>query len=290
MAERRTVLIAGGEGQLAKALAAAFADVYRVAAPGHTDMDVSDARAVTTYIDSLQPALVLHAAAYTDVDGCESNKPLAYQVNAVGSENVASACARANVRLIAFSTDYVFDGAKNEPYTEADDPNPINAYGRSKLEGERRILTIHRDASVMRTGWLYGGEGRNFLTAIVGQIREGKRELRVVADQVGGPTSVGMLARQVRKLAEADVRGVFHATASGATTWFTFAKEIAERLNPAVSVVPISSEELNRPAPRPAYSVLDNARLRSEHLDIMPAWEDGLGAVLESMKVEGATR
>jgi dTDP-4-dehydrorhamnose reductase len=290
MGEFPTVLITGGDGQLATALRPTFADAYRVVAVGKSDMDVADPKVVTTYIDSLQPKLVLHTAAFTDVDACEEDKPLAYQVNTVGSENVASACARAKVPLIAFSTDYVFDGQKGSPYTEADEPDPLNTYGRSKLEGERRILTIHRDATIVRTGWLYSNTGRNFVLSILSQCDRKPEHLTVVDDQVGSPTWVGNLAAQVRALADHPIRGVVHATSQGEISWCGFTRALLDQLQSDIPVKAITTAELGRPAKRPANSALDNSRLREAGVDVMPTWQAGLVSFVNQYRAAGVAK
>lgn len=290
MGELPTVLITGGKGQLATALRPTFADAYRVVSVGKGDMDVTDPKVVTTYIDSLQPKLVLHTAAFTDVDACEEDKPRAYQVNTVGSENVASACARAKVPLIACSTDYVFDGRKGQPYTEDDEPDPVNTYGRSKLEGERRILTIHREATVVRTGWLYSNTGRNFVLSILAQCEKEPEQLTVVDDQIGSPTWVGNLAAQVRALADHPIRGVVHATSRGEISWCGFTRALLDQLRITIPVHEITTAELGRPAKRPAYSALDNARLREAGIDVMPTWQEGLASFINQYRAAGVAK
>ncbi len=220
------------------------------------------------------PEVVIHAAAYTDVDGAEREPDQAMAVNALGTERVARAAAARGARLVYISTDYVFDGRKREPYEEADRPNPLNAYGMSKLEGERRALSVCPGALVVRTAWLYGIGGKNFVTTIARLAGE-RSELRVVADQRGCPTYARDLAPTIAYLLEADVNGIVHVTGDGECTWHEFAAGIVSELGLSTTVTPITTAEANRPAPRPAYSVLSNRRL-SGMGRTMPHWSDGL--------------
>ncbi len=220
------------------------------------------------------PEVVIHAAAYTDVDGAEREPDQAMAVNALGTERVARAAAARGARLVYISTDYVFDGRKREPYEEADRPNPLNAYGMSKLEGERRALSVCPGALVVRTAWLYGIGGKNFVTTIARLAGE-RSELRVVADQRGCPTYARDLAPTIAHLLEADVNGIVHVTGAGECTWHEFAAAIVSELGLSTTVTPITTAEANRPAPRPAYSVLSNRRLSGMGRS-MPHWSDGL--------------
>lgn len=221
-----------------------------------------------------RPEVVIHAAAYTDVDGAEREPDQAMAVNALGTERVARAAAARGARLVYISTDYVFDGRKREPYEEADRPNPLNVYGKSKLEGERRALSVCPGALVVRTAWLYGIGGKNFVTTIARLAGE-RSELRVVADQRGCPTYARDLAPALASLLEADVQGVVHATGAGECTWHEFAAAIVSELGLSTKVTPITTAEANRLAPRPAYSALSNRRM-SALGHSMPHWRDAL--------------
>ena len=214
-----------------------------------------------------RPDLVLHAAAWTDVDGAEADPERASAVNVGGTRNVVALGAP----VVYFSTDYVFDGEKGEPYVESDEPRPLSAYGRSKLAGEREVEV----GWIVRTAWLFGPRGQNFLRTMLRLGRE-RDEVRVVDDQRGSPTYVGHLAEAVRELV-ALPQGVWHVTADGDCTWAEFAAAIFEEAALACRVVPITSEELDRPAPRPAYSVLRSERA---HAPRLPHWREGLRACL----------
>ena len=268
-AGRRRVLITGAGGQLGHALAAAFADDDLVAL-SHEDWDVT----LPAPVGPQAPDLVLHAAAWTDVDGAEADPQGASAVNVGGTANAAALGAP----LVVFSTDYVFDGRKGEAYLESDSANPLSAYGRSKLHAE---AAAGEGAWVVRSSWLFGPTGHNFLRTML-RLGAEREEVSVVDDQRGCPTYVGHLAPAVRELVDADrSRGVWHVAASGDCTWADFAAAIFAEAALACRVRRITSDELGRPAPRPAYAVL-----RSERPDapVLPHWRDGLRACLAEME------
>jgi len=247
------VLITGGSGQLGRELV----DVFDGAVvTDESSLDITDRDATVGAITSLGPDVIVHTAAWTDVDGCEADTARAMQVNALGTRHVADGARRVGAHVVYVSTDYVFDGTKPVPYDEWDLPAPRSVYGRSKLGGEREL---DPGATIVRTSWLFGRHGSNFVKTIL----RATGELRVVDDQRGCPTAAADLAAVVRQLAVGRLPGVFHVTNQGHTTWFEFARDIliAADDDPA-RVVPISTAELGRPAPRPANSVLDNAALR----------------------------
>jgi len=232
------------------------------------ELDVTDAAAVR---EALAGATVINCAAYTDVDGAEGHSAAAQAVNEEGARNVAEAAAR----VLYVSTDYVFDGSKGEPYVESDPTAPLQEYGRSKLAGERATAEANPDHLIVRSSWLFGAGGRNFVETILGLAGE-RDELRVVDDQVGCPTFTGHLAEALLTLAAGDERGLLHVTGAGSCSWFEFAREIVERAGVACQVQPCSSDEFPRPASRPAYSVLASERGGPT----LPAWQDGLDAYL----------
>jgi dTDP-4-dehydrorhamnose reductase len=229
------------------------------------ELDVTDRAAVR---DAIGPDdLVFNCAAWTDVDRAEKHEEDAIRINAEGARNVAEA-ARA---VVYVSTDYVFDGQKGRPYVESDPPSPLSAYGRSKLEGELITAEVNPRHFVVRSSWLFGTGGRNFVETM---LRLGP-EVRVVDDQVGCPTFTGHLAEALVRLAATDDYGLHHMAASGSCSWFEFAREIFARAGVDTRVSPCTSDELPRPAPRPAYSVLE-----SERGHRLPHWREGLDAYL----------
>lgn len=269
-ARRRRILITGAGGQLGCALRETFAD-GDVTALGRGDWDVA-----TPPSESLLRAgfdLVLHAAAWTDVDGAESDPQAAAAVNVGGTANVASLGAP----LVAFSTDYVFDGRKREPYVESDGPDPLSAYGRSKLHAE---AAAGPSAWIVRSSWLFGPTRQNFLRTML-RLGAERAEVAVVADQRGCPTYVAHLAAATRELVERRLPfGIWHLAAQGDCTWAEFAEAIFEEAGLACRVRRISTQELGRPAPRPAYSVLRSERVGAP---VLPHWRDGLRACLEAL-------
>ena len=261
---QRRLLVTGARGQLGVALQEAFAD-EDVLALGHADWDVA------LPAPELPPRdLVLHAAAWTDVDGAETDPQGASAVNVGGTANVAALA----VPLVSFSSDYVFDGRKGRPYVESDSPNPLSAYGRSKLGSE---AVAGADAWIVRSSWLFADTGHNFLRTML-RLGEERDEVAVVDDQRGSPTYVGHLAAATRELVDADrPPGVWHLAAAGDCTWAEFAESIFDAAGIDCRVRRITTAELGRPAPRPAYSVLRSERPEAPAL---PHWRDGLAACL----------
>jgi dTDP-4-dehydrorhamnose reductase len=249
------VLVTGTGGQLGVALREAFPEAD---ARTRSELDVTEPIAL-----GYAPGLVLHAAAWTDVDGAEADEAVALRSNVEGTRNVVALGAP----VVYYSTDYVFDGAKREPYVESDESAPLGAYGRSKLLGEREV----RDGWIVRSSWLFGWTGHNFVRTML-RLGAERDEVRVVADQRGAPTYVGHLAAATRELL-ALPGGVWHLAAEGEATWAEFAAAIFTEAGLDCRVVPISTEELGRPAPRPAYSVLRSER---EGAPKLPHWREGL--------------
>ena len=257
---RRRVLVTGAAGMLGRdlvtELAAAGCDVF---ARPKSDLDVTRADAVARAFRETRPEIVVNCAAFTRVDACESD-PRADAVNAGGVERLAAECLERSVRLVQISTDFVFDGAKEAPYREDDEPAPLSAYGRSKLAGERAALRLPT-ALVVRASWLFGRGGWNFVEAIWKQIADGRRTLTVVDDQRGRPTATVDLAQALLALLERSAVGIYHFANAGEATWYDFAREIVALSGRSdVEVTPIDSATLARPARRPAYSVLDTGR------------------------------
>ncbi|MDO8886354.1 MAG: dTDP-4-dehydrorhamnose reductase [Candidatus Oleimmundimicrobium sp.] len=242
----------------------------------HQELDVTNKRDVDICINDNKPDVVIHAAAYTDVDGCESNRELAFLVNAEGTKNVASACRAMDSAMVYISTDYVFDGAKDIPHTEEDKPNPINIYGESKLAGENYVKSILDKYYIVRTSWLFGKNGKNFVETIL-RLAQEKNELKVVNDQVGSPTYTLDLARAIKALLTKPSFGYYHISNQGSCSWYDFAREILglSGLND-IKVIPVSTEEIKRLANRPKYSVLNCQKFMDESGYNLRNWQDGL--------------
>ena len=266
------ILITGAGGQLGNALCEVFG--YETVIPKDLpDFDLGRPNVEEQIIESV-PDLIIHAGAYTDVDGAEREPDLAMAVNAMGTEKVARAAVRLGARLMYISTDYVFDGEQRVPYREDDTPRPINRYGFSKWKGEQAVLASGAKALIIRTAWLYGSVGKNFVKSIMRAARI-EPILKVVNDQSGCPTYVQDLAAAVASLAGKDVDGVIHVTNRGQCTWYEFAQAIVHEMGFCCSVIPISTEQAGRLAKRPPYSVLSPDRLVSSGIEL-PEWNRAL--------------
>jgi dTDP-4-dehydrorhamnose reductase len=274
------ILITGSEGMLGSRLVEeAEARGHRVAAYDRPRLELARPDEAAAIVQMERPDWVLHAAAMTDVDGCEAEAALALALNGEASGAIARAAARLGARCLYVSTDYVFDGRKAEPYREDDPTGPATAYGRSKRLGEEEVLAA--GGSVLRLSWSFGPDGKNFVKTIAGMLLAGK-PLRVVDDQRGSPTYTRDSAAAILELTERDGEGIFHCSNAGETTWFGFARAIARGLGlDEARISPCSSEEFPRPAPRPANSRLDGARLAALRGRPMPPWEDALARYLE---------
>ena len=266
------ILITGAQGQLGHALQQALSgeDLILKDLP-EFDLTQSDSE---SQIVAARPSVVLHAGAYTNVDGAEREPDRALAVNAQGTTFVARAAATLNARLIYISTDYVFDGTKSMPYREEDVPHPINMYGQSKREGEIAALTGCPNALVVRTAWLYGHAGNNFVKTII-RLASEKLFLEVVGDQRGCPTNADDLAMALKDLLASDLRGICHVTNTGDCTWHELAEAIVRLMGRSTPVRPISTAQAGRLARRPAYSVLAQGRLGVLRA-LLPHWQDAL--------------
>ena len=243
------------------------------------DADIRDSDRVQKALRETHPEWAILAAAYTDVDGCESNRDLAFAVNRDGALNVAAAAKQVGARLLFLSSDYVFDGKKTAPYETADERNPQSVYGQTKAEAEIRLLELVPDCCIARTSWLFGIGGKCFPDTIL-KLAASRPALDVVNDQRGCPTYVVDLARAIIQLCRKNARGIVHVTNAGDCTWFDFAAEIVKSAGLSTTVRPVSSQQMARPAPRPAYSVLSLASMQSLGIE-MPSWHDALRRYLE---------
>jgi dTDP-4-dehydrorhamnose reductase len=286
----RRILVTGSEGQLGQELVPFFSSAYDVVGADFEDCDVRLYSNVRVCVRDVQPDIVIHAAADTDVDECEIDQRMAMAVNAAGTENVARACKEVGAKMVYYSTDYVFDGTKQSPYVETDAVDPKTVYGKSKLEGERQVVDLLDDYVILRIAWLYGIEGQNFVKTMVRlgleQLDARKQArptepLKVVDDQFGNPCWTLEIARQTGVVLANNLTGIFHATSEGETSWYGFARMIFEELNMPVQVRPCPTEEFPRPAPRPKRSSLENKRLKEAGLNIMRSWDIALAEFLD---------
>ncbi len=273
--------IFGASGLLGKALMREWSG-DAVTGLSSRDADIRDAASVRQVVQRTKPDWIILAAAYTNVDGCEGNPDVCFAVNRDGAANVASAAKAAGARLLFLSSDYVFDGKKTTPYETGDPRNPQSVYGRSKAEAEIRLLDLLPDSCIARTSWIFGTGGKCFPDTIL-QLAASRPSLDVVDDQRGSPTYTVDLARAIIQLCRKDGSGIVHVTNAGDCSWFEFAKEIIERAGLTTSVRPVSSQQMARPAPRPAYSVLSPNRLQSLGIET-PSWHDALQRYLEERR------
>jgi dTDP-4-dehydrorhamnose reductase len=275
----RRILVTGGSGQLGIELLPRLAELGAVIAPERKVLDLTSDEA-TQQIIALQPTHVVHAAAATDVERCERQPAWAQAVNAAGTRRVAQASQALGAWLLYVSTDYVFDGAKTDPYVETDPPAPLNEYGRSKHDGEVQVQAVARRWAIVRTAWVYGHIGRNFVATILKRLQTGE-QLSVVTDQIGSPTYAADLAEGITHLVGREATGTLHLTNGGSCSWFTLARAIAAEVgaDPA-RVRPITSAELSLRARRPAYSVLAPTAWCALGFPLLRSWDMALRARL----------
>ena len=271
------VLVPGAAGMLGSdVVAIAGARGHDVVALSRSELDITDDAAVDAAAAAAAADVIINCAAFTDVDGAEADEVSAFAVNAHGAGNLARAASRSGTRLVHVSTDYVFDGSATQPYVESDRTDPRSAYGRTKLGGEHAVLATSTAHAVVRSAWLFGPDGRNFVATMLGLARDGRREVAVVTDQIGCPTYTAHLAERLLDIATSGRGGIFHAAGSGHCSWNEFAQAIFAAAEVEVTVTATTSETLGRPAPRPAWSVL-----ASERSDVvLPSWQEGLTAYL----------
>lgn len=297
------ILLAGGSGQLGSELRRSLSPFGEIVAPPRAVLDLAEADSIVRAVREVQPRIIVNAAAYAEVDRAESDQDAAMKVNGIAPGLLAEEAARCAASLVHYSTGYVFDGCREEPYREEDPTRPVNVYGASKLAGEQAVLAARCPHLVFRTSGVYGVRGRNFFLAILRRAREGAR-LEVVDDQYVAPTPARFIAdataRILVSLAERGVpepgrmqeaAGLYHMTAAGRTSWHEFAVEILHGMRIAAAVFPVSSASRISAAKRPSNSVLDNSRLRTRFGISLPDWRIGLQACLEELgKTESAAR
>jgi dTDP-4-dehydrorhamnose reductase len=277
------VMVTGAGGMLGRDVVLAAQNAgHEVTALARTDLDVTDADAVAARIERDRPGAVINCAAWTDVDGAEESEPEAMAVNGAGAGNVAAAAAAAAAPVVYISSDYVFDGEKDAPYVEVDQPAPLSAYGRTKLAGEEATAAANRHHFIVRSSWLFGIGGGNFVETML-QLAADHGEVLVVRDQVGSPTYTWHLAYGLVRLIEGGSYGIHHMAGGGACSWYEFAREIFEQARVECKVMSATTEMLSRPAPRPPYSALSTQR---EHAIVLPAWRDGVAGYLAQRSAE----
>lgn len=279
----RRALLLGGSGQLGTEIRREWTG-YEIVAPAHAELDLENAQELDAMLERLSPGVVVNCAAFHKVDQCEELPERAFAVNAIAVERLARICRGRGLAFATISTDYVFDGATSRPYTEEDRPQPISAYGVSKYAGELLVQSLQSNALIVRTCGLYGvrpsqSKGYTFVDRIIAQARAGQSS-RIVRDVIASPTFAGHLAQALRRLIDAGAAGVYHAVNSGPVSWYDFACEALRQAGVAGTIEPISAGEWKAPARRPAYSALENVKLRTLGIE-MPSWQDGISAYLK---------
>jgi dTDP-4-dehydrorhamnose reductase len=275
------VLVTGAAGMLARDLVPCLEKRgHDVLAPPESDLDITNIAAIRKWASSFNPKMIINCAAYTKVDQAEREEHLASIINGVAVQNLCLVCQEADIPLVHFSTDYVFDGANNEPYTIHDHPNPINAYGRTKLLGEKYVMWLLNRFYLVRTSWLFGIHGPNFIETML-KLAQKQKQVSVVNDQRGCPTWTQHLSEAVVSLIESGRYGVYHATNSGPTTWFEYAREIFRMAGTGTEVRPITSDQFPTAAARPKNSVLDPFPLPEATGREMPRWQEAIAQYLQ---------
>jgi dTDP-4-dehydrorhamnose reductase len=271
------VLITGSTGMLGSDCKTVFSSKYEIIAPTKEDMDIRKWDKVIEVINKNKPDVVINCAAYTDVDKCEEERELAYKINVEGARNLAQVCARFDCKIVHISSDYVFDGKKSipQPYFEDDEPNPLSFYGKTKADSEKAVIDNIEDYIIIRTGWLYGRRGSNFVKWVIKKAISGEK-IPVLKDQYGSPTWTYKVALQILVLLEKKMTGIFHATSEGYCTRVEWAKFILDHLGLSAELEPISIKDWSPPAKRPVNCLLENKELKNYRLNIMKNWKDEL--------------
>lgn len=269
------IVITGANGQLGRELTEWTTDTADIIGFGRNELDITSLAACRNIFTLHRPDVVIHCAAYTAVDKAESEPDEAFRVNAAATRNVAVAAREVGAKLCYISTDYVFDGTGSTPYNEYDQTNPQTVYGKSKLAGEQSVQTLHDRYFIVRTSWVYGKYGNNFVKTML-KIAGERDQLKVVADQLGSPTYTYDLTAFLLELVNTDYYGVYHASNSGICSWYEFAKAIFEDSGVNIQVDPCTTADFPRPAPRPAYSVMDHSAIRSNGFSVLRPWREAL--------------
>ncbi|KLV32782.1 dTDP-4-dehydrorhamnose reductase [Priestia megaterium] len=276
------VLITGANGQLGKELVELFTEKgFEVYGFGRDKMDITNQAQVQEVISTLKPNIVIHSAAHTQVDLAESEPEQAFSINAYGTRNVAVAAEAVGAKLVYVSTDYVFDGTNDEPYNEFSPTSPLGVYGRSKLAGEQFVRDLHSKFFIVRTSWVYGKHGANFVKTML-KLGKERKELSVVADQRGCPTYTLDLANAILELVDTQKYGVYHVSNSGSCSWYEFAKEIFEISEMKVQVNPCTTADFPRPAARPANSVFEHMSIKLNSFSPIRPWKEALSSFLKN--------
>ncbi|WP_166241190.1 dTDP-4-dehydrorhamnose reductase [Paenibacillus turpanensis] len=276
------VLVTGSNGQLGRDLFPILKQTFDAIGFSREQLDITSQEQVLSVVDSEKPDVIVHAAAYTAVDAAESDQDTAFTVNAYGTRNMALAAEKVGAKLCYISTDYVFDGTGTKPYNEYDNTNPMGVYGKSKRAGEQLVQTLCSRFFIVRTSWVYGKHGANFVKTML-KLGQERDKLSVVQDQTGSPTYTVDLSNFLRDLIQSESYGIYHASNTGGCSWFEFASEIFRQTGLPVKLTPCTTEDFPRPAPRPRYSVMDHMSIRTNGFKDLPQWQDALERFLEEL-------
>lgn len=284
-AQKLTILVTGANGQLGQEIIRIGEDDVTLVGLDRKQLDVTDLSMCRKAVETYRPHAIIHAGAYTAVDKAEAEPDEAYKVNALGTRNLAIAAREGSAKLCYVSTDYVFDGAGDKPYDEYDDTNPQSVYGKSKRAGEVLLRSLCDKWFIVRTSWVYGKYGNNFVKTML-KLAQERDELTVVHDQVGSPTYTRDLGQFLINLVKTEAYGIYHASNAGTCSWYEFAKAIFEESGNQIRVNPCTTDEFPRPAPRPLYSVMDHAAIRQNGFKDLPPWRDSLRTFIRELKDE----
>ncbi|MEK5204707.1 dTDP-4-dehydrorhamnose reductase [Bacillus sp. FSL R10-2789] len=277
------VLVTGAKGQLGQDVLCLLENQpWEVFGFGREELDITNEEQVREKVLSIKPDIIIHTAAYTQVDQAESDEEAAFNVNAEGTKYLAKAAEAVGAKFCYVSTDYVFDGTKNEPYKADDQTNPQTVYGKSKLVGEQYTQEYCSKNYIVRTSWVFGLYGNNFVKTML-RLAEDRKELGIVHDQVGSPTYTADLARFIIDLVQTDKYGIYHGSNSGICSWYEFAKEIFEQSNIEIMINPLTTEDFPRPAARPKYSVLDKGMIEQNGFESFQDWKKSLKDFLNKL-------
>lgn len=279
----KNIIVTGCNGQLGKAINSELAGntEYNLINTDVGELDITDIDAVLKMVRETKPYAIINCAAHTNVDLCETQKDLAYKINAIGPRNLSIAATEAGAKMMQVSTDYVFPGDGTTPYTEFDAAGPNTAYGKTKLAGERFVEQFAKDYFIIRTAWLYG-DGKNFVKTML-RLSESNDTVKVVSDQLGSPTSAKELAKAMLHLLPTQNYGLFHGTCEGSCSWADFTREIFRLAGKSTVVKDITTKEFNAPAPRPAYSILENYMLRLTTNYVFADWHDAIEEYMKTL-------
>jgi dTDP-4-dehydrorhamnose reductase len=278
------ILITGGNGQLGKDCENIFSQSHSVTSVDIEDIDITDFDRLNTAIATIGPDVIINCAAFTNVDACETQTEAAWAVNVTGPENLSICASNHGALIIHISSDYVFDGKKEPPdtYEETDPVGPLSYYGKTKLEGENAVKTNAKNFILLRTAWLYGFNGHNFLKAILKKaLANPEQPLKIVNDQYGSPTWSYRLAHQIRNLIDHNGQGLYHASSEGFCTWYELANYFLEKIGVTCDIAPCTTKEYPLPATRPGCAILENKRLKTEGLNLMESWQTDLDLYID---------